>query len=84
MLGNSGRDDVHHAMTPNDVAVDIYVKTAANTTQDKYAKLTLQNYSDVLQQVWDNASKIRNAQGSFKLLLFVYIGNQASIPHKSQ
>ncbi|KAF0687435.1 Aste57867_20824 [Aphanomyces stellatus] len=40
--------------TPN----DIYVKTAANTTQDKYVKLTLQNYSDVLQQVWDNASKI--------------------------
>ncbi|KAF0693541.1 Aste57867_15509 [Aphanomyces stellatus] len=66
--------------TPN----DIYVKTAANTTQDKYVKLTLQNYSDVLQQVWDNASKIRNAQASFKLLLFVYIGNKASLPHKSQ
>ncbi|RHY63282.1 hypothetical protein DYB38_005470 [Aphanomyces astaci] len=57
---------------------DIFVKVAANTTQDKYVQLTLQNYSDVLQQVWDNASKIRNAQASFKLLLFVYIEKAAS------
>ncbi|KAF0776164.1 hypothetical protein AaE_000136 [Aphanomyces astaci] len=53
---------------------EVYVKVAANTTQDKYVKLTLLNYNDVLRQVWDNASKVRNAQASFTLLLFIYVG----------
>ncbi|RHY20729.1 hypothetical protein DYB32_009967 [Aphanomyces invadans] len=53
---------------------EVYVKVAANTTQDKYIKLTLLNYNDVVRQVWNNTSKVRNAQVSFTLLLFIYIG----------
>ncbi|RHZ33940.1 hypothetical protein DYB37_007140 [Aphanomyces astaci] len=57
---------------------EVYVKVAANTTQDKYVKLTLLNYNDVQRQVWDNASKVRNAQASFTLLLFIYVEKDTS------
>ncbi|ETV67116.1 hypothetical protein H257_16657 [Aphanomyces astaci] len=33
----------------------------ANTTQNKYVKLTLLSYNNVVRRVWDNASKARNA-----------------------
>ncbi|ETV77320.1 hypothetical protein H257_08766 [Aphanomyces astaci] len=71
---------VHHAEPANSkllwdpaTAKDIYVKTAANTTQDKYTKLTMDNYNEVILQVWENANKVRNGQATFALLLFVYI-----------
>ncbi|ETV74927.1 hypothetical protein H257_10550 [Aphanomyces astaci] len=35
--------------------------------------LTLDNYSDTVLQVWENAKKVRNAQATFTLLLFIYI-----------
>ncbi|ETV84187.1 hypothetical protein H257_03472 [Aphanomyces astaci] len=60
------------------VPTEVYVKVAANTTQDKYTKITLVNYTDVLRQVWDNASKVRNAQASFTLQLFIYAGKDMS------
>ncbi|ETV67305.1 hypothetical protein, variant, partial [Aphanomyces astaci] len=73
---------VHHAEPTNSkllwdpaTAKDIYVKTAANTTQDKYTKLTIDNYNEVILQVWENANKVRNGQASFAVLLFAYIGN---------
>ncbi|RHZ02573.1 hypothetical protein DYB35_014123, partial [Aphanomyces astaci] len=52
---------------------EVYAKVAANTTLDKYVKLILLNYNDVVRQVWDNASKVRNAQALFSLLLFIYV-----------
>ncbi|RHY25257.1 hypothetical protein DYB25_008496 [Aphanomyces astaci] len=58
---------------------EVYVKVAANTTKDKYVKLTLLNYNNVVRQVWDNASKIRNAQASLTLLLFIYVGKNIEI-----
>ncbi|KAF0703371.1 Aste57867_7650 [Aphanomyces stellatus] len=57
---------------------DIYIKTAANSSQDKYVLLTLLNYGDMVQQVWDNASKFRLAQASFSLQLFVYLDKETS------
>ncbi|RQM30958.1 hypothetical protein B5M09_013377 [Aphanomyces astaci] len=73
----------YHADTSNakllwdpQVPTEVYVKVAANTTHDKYTKVTLVNYNDVLRQVWDNASKVRNAQASFTLQLFIYAGKK--------
>ncbi|KAF0704025.1 hypothetical protein AaE_015145 [Aphanomyces astaci] len=57
---------------------EVYVKVAANTAKDKYVKLTLLNYNDMVRQVWDNASKVRNAQASFTLLLFIYVEKDTS------
>ncbi|RHY01628.1 hypothetical protein DYB30_013496 [Aphanomyces astaci] len=57
---------------------EVYVKVAANTTQDKYVKLTLLNYNDLVRQVWDNAIKVRNVQASFTLLLFIYVEKDTS------
>ncbi|ETV63803.1 hypothetical protein H257_19265, partial [Aphanomyces astaci] len=43
-----------------------------------YVKLTLLNYNDVVRQIWDNASNVRNAQASFTLLLFIYVEKDTS------
>ncbi len=71
----------HHAQRKNircewDPATqkDVYVKCTANSTQDKYKLLDLNNYHDTIRQVWDNVKKIRNGQATFTLNAFIYVG----------
>ncbi|RLN99979.1 hypothetical protein DYB28_008370 [Aphanomyces astaci] len=73
--------DAFAAMTGIDVMdvnnKDAYVRREmirrGHAEQDKYIMLTLDNSSDTVLQVWENAKKVRNAQATFTLLLFIYI-----------
>ncbi|CAK4226559.1 unnamed protein product [Aphanomyces euteiches] len=72
--------DRHHSDEKNAKCIwepskpkDIYIKCAANTTQDEYKLLNMENYMETLARVWENARKSRNAQASFVLHVFMYI-----------
>ncbi|KAG9410156.1 hypothetical protein AC1031_018189 [Aphanomyces cochlioides] len=82
MLSNAANVlvDQHHSDEKNAKCIwdpstlkDVYIKCAANTTQDKYTLLNMENYMETLARVWENARNSRNAQASFLLHVFMYI-----------